>query len=66
MGANSTNCIDLLLYASLAPQTRSLDACRERRHAASYAAGVVSRASVTEAREATAELIELTRQFLSP
>ena len=44
----------------------SLDASRERRNEASYAAGIVSRASVTEAREATTEIIELTRQFLSP
>src|ERR1039458_206454 len=44
----------------------SLDASRERRNEASYAAGIVSRASVTEAREATTELIELTRQFPAP
>jgi hypothetical protein len=38
-----------------------LDASRSRRSEASYAAGFVAQASVDEAREATAELIELAR-----
>jgi hypothetical protein len=42
-----------------------LDASRERRNEASYAAGFVPQASLTDAREATAELIELARRFLS-
>jgi parvulin-like peptidyl-prolyl isomerase len=41
-----------------------LDASRSRRNEASYAAMSVAQASVDEAREATAELIELTRDFL--
>lgn len=43
----------------------SLDASRERRNEASYAAAVVSQASITDAREATAELLELARALLS-
>ena len=42
-----------------------LDASRSRRSEASYAAGFVAQASVDEAREATAELIELAREFVS-
>lgn len=38
-----------------------LDASRERRNEASYAADPVARASVADAQEATLELIELTR-----
>jgi hypothetical protein len=41
-----------------------LDASRSRRNEASYAAMLVAEASVDEAREATVELIELTRDFL--
>lgn len=41
-----------------------LDASRSRRNEASYAAMLVSQTSVDEAREATAELIELARDFL--
>jgi hypothetical protein len=41
-----------------------LDASRSRRNEASYAAMSVAQASVDEAREATAELIELTRDLL--
>jgi hypothetical protein len=41
-----------------------LDASRERRNEASYAAGFVAHASVTDAREATAEIIELSRTFV--
>lgn len=41
-----------------------LDASRSRRNEASYAAMLVAEASVEEAREATAELIELAREFL--
>ena len=41
-----------------------LDASRSRRNEASYAAMLVAEASVEEAREATAELIELVREFL--
>jgi hypothetical protein len=43
----------------------SLDASRERRNEASYAAAIVPQASVADAREATAELIELARAFVS-
>ena len=42
-----------------------LDSSRARRNEASYAAEFVSRASVSEAREATLELVELARGFLS-
>jgi hypothetical protein len=41
-----------------------LDASRERRNEASYAAGFVPQASVDEAREAVAELVELARRFV--
>ena len=41
-----------------------LDASRARRNEASYAAGPVARASVEDALEATAELIERARRFL--
>jgi hypothetical protein len=41
-----------------------LDASRSRRNEASYASTLVAQASVDEAREATAELIELARGFL--
>jgi hypothetical protein len=41
-----------------------LDASRSRRNEASYSAMLVAEASVDEAHEATAELIELTRNFL--
>lgn len=41
-----------------------LDASRERRNEASYAAGFVAEASVTDAREATAEITELARTFV--
>jgi hypothetical protein len=40
-----------------------LDASRERRNEASYAAGFVPQASLAEAREATAEIVELARPF---
>lgn len=43
----------------------SLDASRERRNEASYAAAFVPEASVADAREATAEIIELARAFVS-
>lgn len=43
----------------------SLDASRERRNEASYAAAFVSQASVADAREATAELLERARALLS-
>jgi hypothetical protein len=42
-----------------------LDASRERRNEASYAAGFVPQASVEDAREATAECIELARPFVA-
>lgn len=42
-----------------------LDASRERRNEASYGAGIVAQASVFEAREATAELIELARRVIT-
>jgi hypothetical protein len=42
----------------------SLDASRERRNEASYAAAFVPEASVADAREATAEIIELARAFV--
>lgn len=42
-----------------------LDASRSRRNEASYAAMLVAEASVEEAREATAELIELARAYLA-
>jgi hypothetical protein len=42
----------------------SLDASRERRNEASYAAAFVPEASVADAREATAEMIELARSFV--
>jgi hypothetical protein len=42
-----------------------LDASRERRNEASYAAGIVAQASVADAREAATELVELAEQFLS-
>jgi hypothetical protein len=41
-----------------------LDASRERRNEASYAALFVAQASAADAREATAELIALTRNFV--
>lgn len=43
----------------------SLDASRERRNEASYAAAFIPQASVADAREATAELIESARTFVS-
>jgi hypothetical protein len=43
----------------------SLDASRERRNEASYAAGVIAQASVDDARESVTELLELTRAFVS-
>lgn len=42
-----------------------LDASRERRNEASYAARFVAQASVADAREATVELVELARAFVS-
>jgi hypothetical protein len=41
-----------------------LDASRERRNEASYAAGFVPQASIDDAREAVAELIELARRLI--
>jgi hypothetical protein len=41
-----------------------LDASRERRSEASYAAAFVAEASVDDAREATTELVELARGFV--
>ncbi len=41
-----------------------LDASRSRRNEASYASMLIAQASVDEAREATAELIELARDFV--
>ncbi len=41
-----------------------LDASRERRNEASYAAGFVPQASIDDAREAVAELIQLARRFV--
>jgi hypothetical protein len=43
----------------------SLDAYRERRNEASYATSFVSETSLADAREATTELRELARTFLS-
>ena len=43
-----------------------LDASRARRNEASYAAGFVAQASVADAREATAEVVELARAFAAP
>lgn len=42
----------------------SLDASRERRNEASYAASFVPQASLADAREATTELIERAQQFV--
>ena len=42
-----------------------LDAARDRRNEASYRAGFVPEASVSEAREATRELLDRARDFLS-
>lgn len=42
-----------------------LDASRERRHEASYAAGFVGQASLSDAREATAELLGLASRFVA-
>jgi hypothetical protein len=42
-----------------------LEASRSRRNEASYAAEFIPQASVDDAREATAELIELAREFLT-
>jgi hypothetical protein len=42
----------------------SLDASRERRNEASYAAAFVPETSLADAREATTELLELVRAFL--
>ncbi len=42
----------------------SLDASRERRNEASYAALFVANASAADALEATTELVELTRHFI--
>jgi hypothetical protein len=44
----------------------SLDASRERRNEASYAALFVAEASAADPREATAELIELARSVVGP
>jgi hypothetical protein len=44
----------------------SLDASRERRNEASYAALSVAKASVADAREAVAELIQLASGLLDP
>jgi hypothetical protein len=41
-----------------------LDASRERRNEASYAAGFVPQASIDDAHEAVAELIEFARQLI--
>jgi hypothetical protein len=41
-----------------------LDASRERRNEASYAASFVPLASIEDAREAVAELVELARRFV--
>lgn len=41
-----------------------LDASRSRRNEASYASMLIAQASVDEAREATAELVELARDFV--
>lgn len=41
-----------------------LDASRERRNEASYAAGFVPEASLSDAREATSELLALARAFI--
>lgn len=43
-----------------------LDASRERRNEASYAAGFIAQASVVDAHEATIELVELARVFAGP
>jgi hypothetical protein len=42
-----------------------LDASRERRNEASYSAGLVAESSLSDAREATSELIELARRFIA-
>lgn len=42
-----------------------LDASRARRNEASYAAEFVAEASVADAREATAELLELAQVFIA-
>lgn len=42
-----------------------LDASRARRHEASYAAGFIAQASVADARDATAELVEVARAFIA-
>jgi hypothetical protein len=41
-----------------------LDASRERRNEASYAAGFIAQASVVDALEATTELVEMARAFV--
>jgi hypothetical protein len=43
-----------------------LDASRERRNDASYAADFVAQTSIEDAHEATAELIEHARRFTTP
>ena len=43
-----------------------LEASRSRRNEASYAAMLIPRASVDEAREATTELIALARGYVQP
>lgn len=43
----------------------SLDASRERRNEASYAAGAIAQASVDDARESVTELLELSHAFVS-
>lgn len=42
-----------------------LDASRARRNEASYAAGFVAEASVSDAREATTELVAVARTFVA-
>ena len=63
--ANQANSIRRRCVPSSAKELlESRDASRERRNEASYAAAFVPEASVADAREATAEMIELARSFV--
>jgi hypothetical protein len=53
------------IEADTAELLERLDAARERRNEASYAAGLVAEASLDDARQATAELVELARRHVA-
>ncbi len=52
------------VYGDTEELLERLDASRARRNEASYAAEFVAKASIAEAREATAELLELAHGFV--